>query len=93
MNGSVVTWGDNDRGQLGVGSRVNALTPVAVHVPLPVALAKVSSGGGTRRMRSTRWDASGRGVTTGVALRCLAARHVLNQPTTSTTTSSVPKAL
>lgn len=44
-NGSVWTWGDNDRGQLGIGTRTNALTPVKVHVPNSVTFVKVSSGG------------------------------------------------
>lgn len=45
QNGSVWTWGDNDRGQLGIGTRTNALTPVKVHVPNSVTFVKVSSGG------------------------------------------------
>jgi alpha-tubulin suppressor-like RCC1 family protein len=44
-NGSVWTWGDNDRGQLGIGSRTSAVTPVEVHIPKGVAFVKVSSGG------------------------------------------------
>jgi alpha-tubulin suppressor-like RCC1 family protein len=44
-NGTVWTWGDNDRGQLGTGTRSNALTPVKVQVPKGVTFVKVSSGG------------------------------------------------
>jgi alpha-tubulin suppressor-like RCC1 family protein len=44
-NGSVWTWGDNDRGQLGTGTRTNASSPVKVHVPRGVTFAKVTSGG------------------------------------------------
>lgn len=44
-NGSVWTWGDNDRGQLGTGSTTNAATPVKVHVPSGVTFVTVSSGG------------------------------------------------
>jgi alpha-tubulin suppressor-like RCC1 family protein len=43
--GSVWTWGNNDRGQLGIGTRANSSTPVQVHVPTGVAFVKVSSGG------------------------------------------------
>jgi alpha-tubulin suppressor-like RCC1 family protein len=44
-NGSVWTWGDNDRGQLGTGTKTPATTPVQVHVPGGVTFVKVSSGG------------------------------------------------
>ena len=44
-NGSVWAWGDNDRGQLGVGTRVSSDVPVRVDVPAGVAFVKVSSGG------------------------------------------------
>ncbi len=44
-NGSVWTWGDNDRGQLGTGTRTNAANPVRVHVPRGISFVKVSSGG------------------------------------------------
>jgi alpha-tubulin suppressor-like RCC1 family protein len=44
-NGSVWAWGDNDRGQLGVGTRVNSAVPLHVEVPKGVAFVKVRSGG------------------------------------------------
>ena len=44
-NGSVWTWGDNDRGQLGTGSLTSADGPVRVHVPAGVSFVKVASGG------------------------------------------------
>lgn len=44
-NRTVWAWGDNDRGQLGTGTRSNALTPVMMHVPSGVTFVKVSSGG------------------------------------------------
>jgi alpha-tubulin suppressor-like RCC1 family protein len=44
-DGSTWTWGDNDRGQLGTGSRESSPTPVRVHVPGGVTFAKVGSGG------------------------------------------------
>jgi alpha-tubulin suppressor-like RCC1 family protein len=44
-NGSVWTWGDNDRGQLGIGTRSNSDIPMQVHVPRGVTFVKVSSGG------------------------------------------------
>jgi alpha-tubulin suppressor-like RCC1 family protein len=44
-NGSVWAWGDNDRGQLGDGSRVSTDAPVRVDVPRGVSFVKVSSGG------------------------------------------------
>jgi alpha-tubulin suppressor-like RCC1 family protein len=44
-NGSVWTWGNNDRGQLGVGTQTNSDVPVQVHVPRGVTLLKVGSGG------------------------------------------------
>jgi alpha-tubulin suppressor-like RCC1 family protein len=43
--GAVWTWGDNDRGQLGIGSRTSSTVPVTVHVPSNVSFVKVSSGG------------------------------------------------
>jgi alpha-tubulin suppressor-like RCC1 family protein len=43
--GSVWAWGDNDRGQLGIGSRASSSVPVRVHVPAGVTFATVSSGG------------------------------------------------
>jgi alpha-tubulin suppressor-like RCC1 family protein len=43
--GSVWAWGSNDRGQLGIGTRVNSSVPVQVRVPAGVAFVKVSSGG------------------------------------------------
>jgi alpha-tubulin suppressor-like RCC1 family protein len=44
-NGSVWAWGDNDRGQLGVGTRVSSDVPLRVDVPKGVTFVKVSSGG------------------------------------------------
>jgi alpha-tubulin suppressor-like RCC1 family protein len=44
-NGSVWAWGDNDRGQLGVGTRVSSDVPLHVEVPKGVTFVKVSSGG------------------------------------------------
>jgi alpha-tubulin suppressor-like RCC1 family protein len=44
-NGAVWTWGNNDRGQLGIGSRTGSDVPVRVHVPDGVTFLKVSSGG------------------------------------------------
>jgi alpha-tubulin suppressor-like RCC1 family protein len=43
--GSVWTWGNNDRGQLGIGTHTNSDVPVKVHVPRGLTLLKVSSGG------------------------------------------------
>jgi alpha-tubulin suppressor-like RCC1 family protein len=44
-NGSAWAWGDNDRGQLGVGSRTSSNVPLRVDVPNGVSFVKVSSGG------------------------------------------------
>jgi alpha-tubulin suppressor-like RCC1 family protein len=44
-NGSVWAWGDNDRGQLGDGTRVSSDVPLRVDVPRGVSFEKVSSGG------------------------------------------------
>jgi alpha-tubulin suppressor-like RCC1 family protein len=44
-NGSIWTWGNNDRGQLGIGSHANSDVPVRVHVPRGVTFLKVNSGG------------------------------------------------
>jgi alpha-tubulin suppressor-like RCC1 family protein len=44
-NGSVWAWGDNDRGQLGDGTKVNSDVPLRVEVPNGVTFVKVSSGG------------------------------------------------
>jgi alpha-tubulin suppressor-like RCC1 family protein len=44
-NGSLWAWGDNDRGQLGDGTRVSADAPVRVDTPRGVSFVKVSSGG------------------------------------------------
>ena len=44
-NGSVWAWGDNDRGQLGDGTRVSSDVPLRVDVPQGVTFVKVSSGG------------------------------------------------
>lgn len=55
-DGSVWTWGNNQDGQLGDGSRVNEDVPVAVTVPTGVTFVKVNSGGDS----SYAIDASGR---------------------------------
>jgi alpha-tubulin suppressor-like RCC1 family protein len=44
-NRAAWTWGNNDRGQLGIGSRTNSGVPVQVHVPKNVVFVNVSSGG------------------------------------------------
>jgi alpha-tubulin suppressor-like RCC1 family protein len=44
-DGSVWAWGDNDRGQLGDGTRTNSESPLRVTVPTGVSFVKVSSGG------------------------------------------------
>jgi alpha-tubulin suppressor-like RCC1 family protein len=44
-NRAVWTWGSNDRGQLGIGSRTDSDVPVQVHVPKHVTFVEVSSGG------------------------------------------------
>ncbi len=44
-NGSVWSWGDNDRGQLGNGTRISTDVPLRVEVPKGVTFVKVSSGG------------------------------------------------
>ncbi len=44
-NRAVWTWGNNDRGQLGIGSRADSAVPVQVHVPQDVVFTSVSSGG------------------------------------------------
>ena len=46
-NGSVWAWGNNQRGQLGNGTRTSSDVPVRVHVPNGVTFAKVNSGGYT----------------------------------------------
>ena len=43
--GAVWAWGNNDRGQLGNGSRNDSEVPVRVHVPSNVAFVMVNSGG------------------------------------------------
>ncbi|MHB1987286.1 MAG: RCC1 domain-containing protein [Acidimicrobiales bacterium] len=43
--GSVWAWGNNDRGQLGIGTRSDSDVPVRVLVPKGVAFVTVSSGG------------------------------------------------
>ena len=55
-NGSVWAWGDNDRGQLGDGTRVSSEIPLRVDVPKGVTFVKVSSGG----YASYAIDSSGR---------------------------------
>lgn len=44
-DGSVWTWGNNTKGQLGIGTRTNSTTPVRVHTPPGVRFVKVNSGG------------------------------------------------
>jgi len=44
-NGSVWAWGSNDRGQLGVGTRVSSDVPLRVDVPKGVTFVKIGSGG------------------------------------------------
>ncbi len=44
-NASVWTWGDNQKGQLGDGSRASSDVPVTVTVPAGVTFVKVNSGG------------------------------------------------
>jgi alpha-tubulin suppressor-like RCC1 family protein len=44
-NGSVWTWGDNQRGQLGDGTKSSSDVPVTVTVPAGVTFVKVISGG------------------------------------------------
>jgi alpha-tubulin suppressor-like RCC1 family protein len=46
-NGSVWAWGDNMRGQLGNGNKVDADLPVPVDVPSGVTFVQVNSGGYT----------------------------------------------
>jgi alpha-tubulin suppressor-like RCC1 family protein len=55
-NGTVWAWGDNDRGQLGNGTRTNSDVPLRVDVPKEVSFAAVSSGG----FASYAIDGSGR---------------------------------
>ena len=45
QDGAVWAWGNNDRGQLGIGTRIGADVPVRVHVPNNVTFVKVNSGG------------------------------------------------
>ena len=44
-DGDTWTWGDNDRGQLGIGTVTSSEVPVKVHVPDGVTFSMVSSGG------------------------------------------------
>ncbi len=44
-DGEVWTWGNNDRGQLGIGTQISTSVPMRVHVPKKVAFVKVNSGG------------------------------------------------
>ena len=44
-DGDTWTWGDNDRGQLGIGTLTSSEVPVKVHVPEGVTFVTVSSGG------------------------------------------------
>jgi len=43
--GETWTWGNNDRGQLGIGSVTSSAVPVRVRVPKGVTFVAVSSGG------------------------------------------------
>ncbi len=45
QDGAVWTWGDNDRGQLGIGTQIDSDVPVRLHVPKNVTFVKVNSGG------------------------------------------------
>lgn len=44
-DGVTWTWGDNDRGQLGIGTLTSSALPVKVHVPEGVTFVTVCSGG------------------------------------------------
>ena len=44
-DGSVWTWGDNSKGQLGDGSRTSSDVPLRVHTPVGVTFVKINSGG------------------------------------------------
>jgi alpha-tubulin suppressor-like RCC1 family protein len=55
-NGSVQTWGNNQDGQLGNGTRVNSDLPEEVSVPTGVTFSQVNSGGSA----SYAIDSSGR---------------------------------
>jgi alpha-tubulin suppressor-like RCC1 family protein len=44
-DGETWMWGDNDRGQLGLGSLTSSDVPLRVHVPPGVVFVTVSSGG------------------------------------------------
>ena len=44
-DGDTWAWGDNDRGQLGIGTVISSDAPVTVHVPKDVTFVAVSSGG------------------------------------------------
>jgi alpha-tubulin suppressor-like RCC1 family protein len=44
-DGETWTWGDNDRGQLGIGTLTSSEVPMKVHVPKGVTFVMVSSGG------------------------------------------------
>ena len=65
-DGSVWAWGDNDRGQLGDGTRVASDVPVRVDVPTGVAFVP-SARAGTPVTPSTARAGCGRGATTGAA--------------------------
>jgi hypothetical protein len=82
-NGSVWAWGDNDRGQLGNGTRVSSDIPLPVDVPKGVSFVKVSSGGyagyaidGSGRLWAWGDNASGQlgtGSGSGIATRPVSA--------------------
>ena len=44
-DGGIWAWGDNDRGQLGIGTLTSSDLPVKIHVPKGVTFVTLSSGG------------------------------------------------
>ena len=55
-NREVWAWGNNDRGQLGIGTQTSPGVPVPVHAPRGITFVKVNSGG----YASYAIDATGR---------------------------------